>query len=77
MGVAAVVLGSFLLKTGPWVIPGDAAANLEGVHANALRIVNEYFYYSLLVAVIISSFQLLRDLFRLPRGAQHRAPSRA
>jgi hypothetical protein len=77
MGVAGVVFWSFLLKTGPWVVPGDAAANLEGVRASTLRIVNECFYYSLLVAVIVSSFQLLRDLYRLARGTQHRATSRA
>ena len=77
MGVAGVVLWSFLLKAGPWVVPGDATANLEGVHANTLRIVNECFYYSLLVAVIVSSLQLLRDLYRLARGTQHRATSRA
>jgi hypothetical protein len=77
MGVAGVVLWSFLLKTGPWVIPGDGAANLEGVRADTLRIVNECFYYSLVVAVIISSAQLLRALYRLARGTQHRAASRA
>jgi len=77
MGVAGVVLWTFLLKTGPWVVSSDGAASLEGMRANTLRIVNECFYYSLLVAVIISSFQLLRDLYRLARGTQHRAASRA
>jgi hypothetical protein len=77
MGIAGLVLWCFLLKMGPWVVPGDAAANLNDVRSSTLRIVNECFYYSLLVAVIISGLQLLRDLYRLVRGTAHHAPSRA
>jgi len=60
---------------GPWVLPSDAATNLEGVHASTLHIINQCFYYSLLVAVVLSGLTLLRDLYRLARARAHHAPA--
>lgn len=77
MGAAGFAMWCFLLKMGPWVIPGDTAATLSGVSLRTLEIINRSLYYVLLAAAIISAMQLLRDLWRLARGTNHHVPSRA
>ena len=76
MGIAALVMWCFLLKVGPWVVLGEVPADKISDHARTADIINQCVFYSLLFAVIVSAGQLLRDLFRLVRGAPSRAPSR-
>jgi hypothetical protein len=77
MGIAAVAIWCFLLKAGNWIVPGNASTNGAAVSAQTLEIINRSFFYSLLVAVVISVVQLLHVLFRLVRETHHRAPSQA
>lgn len=65
VGAAILALYVFLLKQGPWVVATDAAGDLT--HAATIDVINQVFFYSFVVCVILSAVQLLRDVYRLGR----------
>lgn len=77
MNTAALAMWSLLFKAGHWVELSDTGANRLHDYAATLGIINRSFFYGLLIAVVISAFQLFRELRRLVRGARESIPSRA
>jgi len=68
IGVATLVLWGYLLKAGQWILADPAR-----VSPHTLDIINQSIFYSLLVAVVIAAAQLLRDVYRVMRGAPNGA----
>jgi hypothetical protein len=64
--LATLAMWGVLLKAGTWIVP----ANSAGDYAHVTRIVNQCFFYGLLIAVGISGFQLFRDLRRFATRAR-------
>jgi hypothetical protein len=62
------VIWFLLLRAGNWIIPVTSAGSPSDGYHRSIAIINQCFFYSLLLAVAISGFKLLRDLRRLMRG---------
>lgn len=72
---AGLVVVSFLLQAGRWVVAGGPAAEHAGNYGRTVEIVNQSIYYGLLLAAFVSAGMLVVRITRLLRPPRSRAGS--
>jgi hypothetical protein len=60
-----LVIWFLLLRAGSWIVPPTASVNSTTDFSHAVQVANQCFFFSLLIAIAISGFQLFRDIRRL------------